>query len=103
MSEGKVEGLRMFLITLIDFVSHGKKLTCEQAEEALSSGIASKLYVNFAADFERNGFNPDNIRNIDEYFKNKAGIADGNEFRKYTCKNDEGYPLIIKLALDDIF
>ena len=103
MIRNEIPSLRRFLFTLIDLISQGKKESCSQMEEALASGIATKLYSSYTSAFKNNNFNTDSISEIDEYFKQWSGISDGQEFRKYNCVANDGIELIIKLALNEIF
>ena len=103
MKKTDIPGLRIFLITLIDLISIGKKENCEQVKSLLATGVATKMYSSYATFFEKNNFNMDNIQCIDEYFKQWAGCTDEQEKRKYNCDKTEGLQLIIKLALNEIF
>lgn len=102
MKKNKVQGLRIFLITVLGLISSGTKVSCGIIEDALSSGVATKLWSLHKSVFEENGFNEDYIHEVDEYFRQWAGIADGQEMRKYACTPDDGLALIIMLALNEI-
>lgn len=101
MSENKNSKLKEFIGVLIELISQGESLSCEQAEKFLAEGIASKLNELYSTLFEENCIQFENLSEIDEYFKNFIGIADGNEIRKYNCKESEGLQLIIKIAIND--
>ena len=103
MTQNRVPGLRMFLSALIDLISEGKTETCTSMEEALSPGVASKLCASYRHAFEKSGFDLDNIDGINEYYKQWTGVANGEELRKYACKESEGLQLLVKLALNEIF
>ncbi len=102
MSMESVQGLRMFLCTVLDLIVQGKSETCTNMENMLSGGIASKMYESYASYFDQNGFNRDSIPQIDEYYRKWSGIADSQEMRKYGCKANDGLALIIKLTLNEI-
>lgn len=103
MSQPGVPGLRMFLYTMLDLITHGKSKPCTDVEDLLSHGIASKMYMSYPSFFEQNGFNRANIPQIDAYYKKWSGVADGQEMGKYGCEPDDGLAPIIKLAFNDVF
>lgn len=97
----KVNGLRMFLYGVLDLIKAGKSEACGFVDENLSTGIATALCKKYSATFD-NTFNADCISEIDEYYKNAIGCADGNEDRHYNCEESDGLYLLLKLALDEI-
>ena len=70
--------------------------------EQMRIGIASILYARYPDIFSRVAFNPDKCHEIDEYYKDYAGVADGNE-ETYACENDDGLYLLIKLAFEKVW
>lgn len=74
MNLKSVPGSRMFLYTVTDLISQGKSVTCAEMEHFITNGVASKLYGLYASDFDENGFNADNVNEIDEYCKRWSGI-----------------------------
>ena len=97
-----VPGMRVFLLTVLSLMSEGKHETCEKIECALPNGLASALYRSYEDSFKNNGFCADNLKAIDEYFKSFAGIPNGEENRKYACRETNGLQLVIALVLNDI-
>lgn len=103
MIKEKDFNLRIFLYALIDLISKGEKISCLEVEKMLDDGIATKLCKEYTTEFLKNYFTDEYIQYVDEYFKEWKGCADNQEIRKYDCKEDEGFVLIIKLALNEIF
>lgn len=103
MESRKTHGLRVFLLTLLELEMQGKKEKCEEIERMISKGIATALYQKYTSYFEANGFHPDNIDGIDNYYKQWDGCADGKELSHYMCSEDNGIVLLIALALNEIY
>lgn len=103
MNGERIPGLRIFLYTVIDLIVQGESETCKDVETQLSNGVASELRALHPFAFDENELDPNNISEIDEYFKKWRGVADGEEMRKYGCREDDGLALIVKLALNEIF
>ena len=80
----EVHGLRIFLYSILELIKKGKTESCQTIEDKLSEGIASFLYKKYVKEFNSLGFNCDYIDNINEYYKEFIGIADGEE-NKYCC------------------
>ncbi len=93
-------GLKIFLYVLLGLIKEGKKESCKTIEKKLSTGIATYLYYNYQNVFDNYGFNPDNIDDINEYYKDFINVADGNENRKYFCDTDDGLYLLFYMTLD---
>lgn len=102
MNEKSVPGLRIFLYTVIDLISHGESKTCTYIEAQLCNGIAKKMYELYSCAFDQNNFNKDCIPEVDKFYKKMSGLADGQEMRKYGCEANDGLALLIKLALNYI-
>jgi hypothetical protein len=103
MNAAKINGLRVFLLTLLELVGTGKKESCSYVEETMESGIASALYSKYKDYFDRNGFNPENLDSVDTYFHQWSGCADGAEMRRYACSQEGGLLLLVALALNEIY
>lgn len=103
MNRESIPGLRLFLYTVIDLISQGKAETCANMERLLSKGVASELYKPYISFFNQYGLYADNILQVDDYYKQWSGVADGQEMRKYGCKEENGLALILKLALNEIY
>ena len=102
MCEKKMPHLRVFLYTIIDLISQGISGNCKNIENLFKIGIASSLYSAYTSNFKQNNFCTEQIPEIDEYFKQWLGVADGSEMTKYGCVETEGLQLIIKLVLNEI-
>lgn len=101
MENTSIHGLRMFLLTLLNMISNGKSERCDIIEDALGSGVATFLRNKYTDCFC--GAIDDSLTNLDNYYKRFSGCADGNEFRKYLCGDNDGLALLIALALNDIY
>ena len=75
---------------------------CSEIEAALTNGVATALYKKHPAYFKQS-ISLDILENINEYFKKWAGCANGEEYRKYLCNENQGLYLLIVLALNEIY
>lgn len=101
MEGGHVNGLRMFLLVVLDLILSGEQISNIYIEDNLTGGIAKVLYEKYKTTFDKLGFNPDNIEVVNEYFRQYYGVADAQE-HKY-IKHDNGLALLLGLALNEIF
>lgn len=98
----KITGLRVFLLILLEMVSCGETETCESVKDAFADGVATMLFKKFPSYF--NGLlDTECLASVNEYYKRLLGCADSTEFRKYSCKKDNGLTLLIALALNEIY
>ena len=102
MENPNVPGLRVFLLIVLEMISKGEIEGCSEIEAALTNGVATALYKKHPAYFEQS-ISLDNLENINEYFKKWAGCANGEEYRKYLCNENQGLYLLIVLALNEIY
>ena len=102
MQKEQISGLRLFLYGVLELIKNQKSETCSFINSNLSSGIATALFNKYQTEFEHIHFNRDNIENVDDYYKTVIGVADG-KINQYSCDENDGLYLVIKLALNEIF
>lgn len=100
MEKETVHGLRCFLLTVLEMQNKNCRESCETIETYIAQGVASRLYSKYKEYFDRNGFNPDYMEGIDEYYKQWDECANGCEERKYAVSDENGLSLLIALALN---
>ena len=97
----KKNGLKLFLFGIIELISKGRNESCTYIEDNISKGIATVLYRKYTADFDRCGFNVDRAEEVDAFYRNYAGVANGAE-GKFGCEEKDGLLLIIALAVNEM-
>jgi len=98
----KVNGLRIFLLSVLSLMANGCRITCTEIEDILPNGIATALYCKYPQTF-RDNISTDSLADIDNYYKKWSGCANGEEMRKYITDEDSGLQLLIALALNEIY
>ncbi len=102
MKGSKVLGLRLFLLTVLELISKGKKETCSYVEEAIKVGVATALSNKYPKIFNESNFVSDWAKSVDTYYKEQwSGYAD-NQKDKYGYGEDDGLKLVIALVLNEI-
>jgi hypothetical protein len=94
-----VQGLRLFLITLLELSSKGEKETCSYVENAIGKGVATELCKKYQ-EFYQNGLQVNSVKLVDDYYRQWNRCADGQE-NKYMCGENDGLLLLIALALNE--
>ena len=94
--------MKLFIYGLLELIKNRVQEKCVTVEEYFSQGIASILYSKYSNVFDSVAFHPNYCKEIDEYYKNYTGIANGNE-HKYACKETDGLYLVIVLALEKLY
>ena len=94
--------MKLFLYGLLELIKKGESETTVYVEEKIKGGIATTLYRKYSDVFNSVAFSVDSLKTVDEYFLKKyMGVADGLE-HKYSCDENDGLYLIIKLGLEGI-
>ena len=96
-------GLRLFLLTVLEMQMEGCRESCESIEAFISQGVASRLYSKYVKYYDSNGFNPDLVGGVDDYYMKWSGCVNGCAERKYAVSDENGLGLLIALALNDIY
>ncbi|MBR4030846.1 MAG: hypothetical protein IKJ06_05585 [Clostridia bacterium] len=94
-------GMRLFLYGVLSIIKDGNTESCEYVIECITVGIATKLYHKHKEQFDKIGFNPQDILEIDDYFRN-CGVDYSQSNKKYSCEDNDGLLLIIKIILNEI-
>ncbi len=94
-----VSGMRMFLYAILKLIRQGKTEDSMLIQDKLSQGVASYLYQKYRIEFE--SLCPDNLEELDMYYKQWNGVSDG-KLEAYECTEKDGLYLLVKLVLNDI-
>ena len=103
VSQPQAPSIRSFIFVLFRLLKDGEKERCSCIETAIGTGVATYLFSKYQHAFEDVQFAEKNLVYIDAYFKSTwAGCADGEEFRKYDCKESEGLWLLFSLIIENV-
>ena len=97
----EVQGMRVFLLTILHLVTKGNSETFEWISKHISTGVGTAAYNKYQSDFVNTGFNTDALKDIDEYYKEWNGFIDGSD-SKYAIANNNGLQWLIAICLNEI-